>query len=277
MTSESVNGKKKKKMSRLQPNLAAKPSVTYASCNGHDAVTSAFLSSAMKSRLQSSAFILSKRRTFAERSRSCRVSRHTIAADPLKVLFFGRDEFSCIVLEHLFRAQGMMSPSRCTNRTSECLACIELWSSIDVVTTPDVRVGRRGSKLSICEFWCAYFVFAFNEIRSVDSTTEDLERTPQCSGPYNSTGEISIPPLVVASTIRVVRIPTTIAFIAHGILWAYPLQHTSKRIRLRSQAQCSSITTACLQRRCANPARSHGRAERYRSLRHRDDRKEKGS
>lgn len=29
----------------------------------------------------------------------------------------------------------------------------DVWASIDVATTPDTRVGRRGSKLAVCKFW----------------------------------------------------------------------------------------------------------------------------
>ncbi|KAI0676524.1 Formyltransferase [Trametes maxima] len=50
--------------------------------------------------------------------------------DPFKVLFFGRDEFSCGVLHQLLKAQ-------------------DVWQDIQVVTQPDTKTGRRGSKLSI--------------------------------------------------------------------------------------------------------------------------------
>ncbi|RDX47192.1 Formyltransferase [Lentinus brumalis] len=50
--------------------------------------------------------------------------------DPFKVLFFGRDEFSCLVLKELLGAK-------------------DVWQNIQVVTLPDVKTGRRGSKLSI--------------------------------------------------------------------------------------------------------------------------------
>ncbi|KAI0764566.1 Formyltransferase [Trametes elegans] len=51
-------------------------------------------------------------------------------AEPFKVLFFGRDEFSCGVLNQLLDAK-------------------DVWKDIHVVTQPDTRTGRRGSKLSI--------------------------------------------------------------------------------------------------------------------------------
>ncbi|KAI0739117.1 Formyltransferase [Daedaleopsis nitida] len=49
---------------------------------------------------------------------------------PFKVLFFGRDEFSCTVLQQLLLAK-------------------DVWREIQVVTQPDTKTGRRGSKLSI--------------------------------------------------------------------------------------------------------------------------------
>ncbi|KDQ58671.1 hypothetical protein JAAARDRAFT_128748 [Jaapia argillacea MUCL 33604] len=56
---------------------------------------------------------------------------HSIASpEPFKILFFGRDEFSCQVLRELYSAR-------------------ELWQSIAVVTQPDEKTGRRGSQLSI--------------------------------------------------------------------------------------------------------------------------------
>ncbi|KAI9069849.1 Formyltransferase [Trametes sanguinea] len=51
-------------------------------------------------------------------------------SEPFKVLFFGRDEFSCGVLRKLVDAK-------------------DVWQDIQVVTQPDTKTGRRGSKLSI--------------------------------------------------------------------------------------------------------------------------------
>ncbi|KAI0760036.1 Formyltransferase [Fomes fomentarius] len=55
---------------------------------------------------------------------------YSFAPDPFKVLFFGRDEFSCTVLQQLLRAK-------------------DVWQDIEIVTQPDTKSGRRGSKLSI--------------------------------------------------------------------------------------------------------------------------------
>ncbi|KAK7680183.1 hypothetical protein QCA50_016692 [Cerrena zonata] len=46
------------------------------------------------------------------------------------ILFLGRDEFSCLVLQHLYDAH-------------------DVWKTIRVVTQPDMKVGRRGSQLAI--------------------------------------------------------------------------------------------------------------------------------
>ncbi|PCH35390.1 Formyltransferase [Wolfiporia cocos MD-104 SS10] len=48
----------------------------------------------------------------------------------LYILFLGRDEFSCLVLEQLYRNK-------------------DVWEELVIVTQPDVKTGRRGSKLSI--------------------------------------------------------------------------------------------------------------------------------
>ncbi|KAI0822920.1 Formyltransferase [Trametes gibbosa] len=50
--------------------------------------------------------------------------------DRFKILFFGRDEFSCGVLQQVLQAK-------------------DVWRDIQVVTQPDTKTGRRGSKLSI--------------------------------------------------------------------------------------------------------------------------------
>ncbi|KAK0449754.1 formyl transferase [Desarmillaria tabescens] len=63
-----------------------------------------------------------------------RISSTSIANEKFKILFLGREEFSCIVLRELFAAQ-------------------DVWTSLDVATNPDERVGRRGSRLSVCECW----------------------------------------------------------------------------------------------------------------------------
>ncbi|KAH9886080.1 Formyltransferase [Cubamyces lactineus] len=55
---------------------------------------------------------------------------YSTRSDPFKVLFFGRDEFSCGVFQQLYEAK-------------------DVWQDIQVVTQPDAKTGRRGSKLSI--------------------------------------------------------------------------------------------------------------------------------
>ncbi|KAH7920340.1 Formyltransferase [Leucogyrophana mollusca] len=55
---------------------------------------------------------------------------HSKNTRPFDILFFGRDEFSCIVLNELYTAR-------------------DVWSSISIATNPDVKTGRRGAHLSI--------------------------------------------------------------------------------------------------------------------------------
>ncbi|KAM5536107.1 hypothetical protein V8D89_010206 [Ganoderma adspersum] len=55
---------------------------------------------------------------------------YSTTSDPFKVLFFGRDEFSCLVLQQVLEAK-------------------DVYQEVQIVTQPDVKVGRRGSELSI--------------------------------------------------------------------------------------------------------------------------------
>ncbi|KAK0192944.1 formyl transferase [Armillaria mellea] len=56
--------------------------------------------------------------------------RFSSAREKFKILFLGGEDFSCIVLKELFGAQ-------------------DVWSTLEIATNPDERVGRRGSKLSV--------------------------------------------------------------------------------------------------------------------------------
>ncbi|TBU22191.1 Formyltransferase [Dichomitus squalens] len=55
---------------------------------------------------------------------------YSSTSDLFDILFFGRDEFSCLVLQQLLTAK-------------------DVWQDIQIVTQPDTKVGRRGSKLSV--------------------------------------------------------------------------------------------------------------------------------
>ncbi|KAI8976661.1 Formyltransferase [Trametes punicea] len=65
----------------------------------------------------------------ARRVDTRRVAR-SYSIEPFQLLFFGRDEFSCAVLRQVLEAK-------------------DVWRDIQVVTQPDAKTGRRGSKLSI--------------------------------------------------------------------------------------------------------------------------------
>ncbi|KAI0367676.1 Formyltransferase [Pilatotrama ljubarskyi] len=71
---------------------------------------------------------------YAHRRSSSRLSsaiRRSLSTkpEPFKVLFFGRDQFSCGVLQQVLKAG-------------------DVWQEIVVVTQPDTKTGRRGSKVS---------------------------------------------------------------------------------------------------------------------------------
>ncbi|KJA25516.1 hypothetical protein HYPSUDRAFT_134506 [Hypholoma sublateritium FD-334 SS-4] len=61
---------------------------------------------------------------------SSRFLQTQAASDRFRVLFMGRDEFSCLVLQELFQAK-------------------DVWSELAIVSQPDTHVGRRGSVLSV--------------------------------------------------------------------------------------------------------------------------------
>ncbi|EPQ52095.1 Formyltransferase [Gloeophyllum trabeum ATCC 11539] len=65
---------------------------------------------------------------FVANARRC--LQTVLCEEPFKVLFLGRDEFSCLVLEQLHKAK-------------------DVWQELEIVTQPDEKVGRRGSQLSV--------------------------------------------------------------------------------------------------------------------------------
>lgn len=93
-------------------------------------------------------------RIFATR-RTCRVrlpykhysQRAPRLEQPFDILFFGRDEFSCLVLQELHKAQGRYL----AKLLSVCInVFVDVWEQLALVTQPDMKTGRRGSILSIC-------------------------------------------------------------------------------------------------------------------------------
>ena len=72
------------------------------------------------------------------------------------ILFWGRDEFSCIALQRLYDASERWIDSLLSQNTEWCLILFlpskkdHLWNTLAVVTTPDTRVIRRGSKIVEC-------------------------------------------------------------------------------------------------------------------------------
>jgi len=67
----------------------------------------------------------------------------------MEVMFMGRDEFSCLVLEELFRAKGESCWSHSLGSLLRCVFT-DVWNRIHVVTYPDTYTGRRHSKCNVC-------------------------------------------------------------------------------------------------------------------------------
>lgn len=57
-------------------------------------------------------------------------SNDLVSREPFTILFFGRDAFSCKVFECIYEAR-------------------DIWRSLHIATNPDVKAGRRGSRLDI--------------------------------------------------------------------------------------------------------------------------------
>jgi methionyl-tRNA formyltransferase len=74
--------------------------------------------------------------------------------EKFNILFCGRDEFSCVVLERLYRANRVSSPlpfqTQKKHGVDLILCMIDLWNELHVLTTPDMMVGRDKKELSLC-------------------------------------------------------------------------------------------------------------------------------
>lgn len=67
-----------------------------------------------------------------------------------KVLFFGRDEFSCAVLAALHAASGRSLALR-LDPWSQFSSFIDVWQELHIATNPNKRHMRNGTKIQTCE------------------------------------------------------------------------------------------------------------------------------
>ncbi|KAI6168420.1 Formyltransferase [Pisolithus thermaeus] len=73
----------------------------------------------------------SRRQTSADPSkRDGGTTNGLVSQEPFTILFFGRDAFSCKVFKSVYEAR-------------------DIWHSLHIATNPDVKTGRRGSRLDI--------------------------------------------------------------------------------------------------------------------------------
>ena len=114
---------------------------------------------------------------------------------PLRVLFFGRDQFSCTTFQQLHDAKGGPSSNQ-----SDILAHptgVDVWTTLDIVTTEDEWIGRNRKTLSVCE--CTDFCWSFLGLTPPHSSLEDSwdrfrsprsystvrrRQSPQLEGPF---------------------------------------------------------------------------------------------
>lgn len=87
---------------------------------------------------------------------SIRVSRlarqyHSQApSQRFNILYFGRDEFSCQVLEKLYTATGSTFPlSRGPRTRTDASSPADVWQNLLIATQPDQMIGRKRDILSV--------------------------------------------------------------------------------------------------------------------------------
>jgi hypothetical protein len=73
-----------------------------------------------------------------------------------RILFMGRDIFSCTVLEELFKARGRYVCMKVEVYKKlffylRLIKLVDVWEEIIIATQPDMYVGRRKSVLSVCK------------------------------------------------------------------------------------------------------------------------------
>lgn len=69
-------------------------------------------------------------------------------AQRFNILYFGRDEFSCQVLEILYSATGMTT-TRSSERRIDTSSPTDVWQNLLIATQPDQMIGRKRDILSI--------------------------------------------------------------------------------------------------------------------------------
>ncbi|KAH6918016.1 formyl transferase [Coprinopsis sp. MPI-PUGE-AT-0042] len=125
------------------------------------------------------------------------------AAKKLKVLFMGRDEFSCLVFQQLYAAR-------------------DVWSEIVVVTSQDQRTGRRGSQLSVSPLKSAALGLDKVRVEYTPDTKPEF-RTWELPAPFSSqTDPPSKHVLVTASFGRILTRKHLSQFQPHRRLNVHP-------------------------------------------------------
>ena len=71
-------------------------------------------------------------------------------SERFKILYMGRDEFSCSVFKHLHDAKGILWRAYRPPPFGSLTHPTDVWQELHIATHPDEHVGRRGSQLSVC-------------------------------------------------------------------------------------------------------------------------------
>jgi hypothetical protein len=106
-------------------------------------------------------------------SRSRRYFRTTALQNRFKVLFLGRDEFSCDVFRELYASQGLHLCFEAKARNSRPRA--DVWEGIVVATNPDTRLGHCASRNTIFHS-DSHFFFAHSTSQGLGTVNERASR-----------------------------------------------------------------------------------------------------
>ena len=86
---------------------------------------------------------------------SVRGLKNSALGSQFRILFMGRDKFSCTVLEELFKARGRYVCLKVEVYKElfflRLIELLDVWEEIIIATQPDMYVGRRKSVLSVCK------------------------------------------------------------------------------------------------------------------------------
>lgn len=178
-----------------------------------------------------------------------------------KILFMGRDEFSCLVFRELYAARGKLFLSH----AQHCIAFTwvpDVWDRIVIATNPDEKTGRRGSQLSICECWTHNL--QWRRVDGHSSTSQASRRVSQGSSTAHTTHQARIQALdsqfwqrcspitlkcfAASRAVRCKRRASTGTYCHHSFFRSHSFFGNAGQLCPEQTIECSSFPLACLSR-----------------------------